>query len=116
MLGMLAVLAAQGFGIFMFGLFPSLRMSMSLCSLWGVLSFSMVGTAFPTLAMDPELQVLANLFPMRHVFLVYEIAAFGGYPLMDVAPNLIALVLFASAPLLVMLRIGKALKVYVYMP
>ena len=47
MLGMLAVLAAEGFGIFMFGLFPSLRMSMSLCSLWGVLSFSMVGTAFP---------------------------------------------------------------------
>lgn len=116
MLGMLAVLAAQGFGIFMFGLFPSLRMSMSLCSLWGVLSFSMVGTAFPTLAMDPELQVLANLFPMRHVFLVYEIAAFGGYPLMDVATNIIALVLFASAPLLVMLRIGKALKEYVYMP
>lgn len=116
MLGMLAVLAAQGFGIFMFGLFPSLRMSMSICSLWGVLSFSMVGTAFPTLAMDPELQVLANLFPMRHVFLVYEIAAFGGYPLMDVAPSLIALVLFASAPLLVMLRIGKALKEYVYMP
>ena len=115
MLGVLAVLAAQGFGIFMFGLFPSLRMSMSICSLWGVLSFSMVGTAFPTLAMDPELQVLANLFPMRHVFLVYEIAAFGGYPLMDVAPNLIALVLFASAPLLVMLRIGKALKEYVYM-
>ena len=35
---------------------------------------------------------------------------------MDVAPNLIALVLFASAPLLVMLRIGKALKKYVYMP
>ena len=116
MLGVLAVLAAQGFGIFMFGLFPSLRMSMSICSLWGVLSFSMVGTAFPTLAMDPELQVLANLFPMRHVFLIYEIAAFGGYPLMDVAPNLIALVLFASAPLLVMLRIGKALKEYVYMP
>lgn len=116
MLGVLAVLAAQGFGIFMFGLFPSLRMSMSICSLWGVLSFSMVGTAFPTLAMDPELQVLANLFPMRHVFLVYEIAAFGGYPLMDVAPNLIALVIFASAPLLVMLRIGKALKEYVYMP
>ena len=36
---------------------------------------------------------------------IYEIAAFGGYPLMDVAQNLIALVLFASAPLLVMLRI-----------
>ena len=31
------VLASEGFGIFIFGLMPSLRMSMSISSLWGVL-------------------------------------------------------------------------------
>lgn len=31
LLGLLSVLAAQGFGVFMFGLVPSLRMSMSMC-------------------------------------------------------------------------------------
>ena len=43
LLGLLSVLSCQCFGIFAFGLMPSLRMSMSICSLWGVLSFSMVG-------------------------------------------------------------------------
>lgn len=114
-LGVLAVFAAQGFGVFMFGLFPSMRMAMSMCSLWGVLSFSMVGTAFPTLAMDPALQAMAQLFPMRHFFIIYEIVVFGGNSWVDVAVNVAALSLFACAPVFVMLRIGKALKEYVYM-
>ena len=114
-LAVLSVLAAQGFGVFMFGLFPSMRMAMSMCSLWGVLSFSMVGTAFPTLAMDPALQSMAQLFPMRHFFIIYEIMVFGNNPWTDVAINVAALALFACAPVFVMLRIGKALKEYVYM-
>ena len=114
-LGVVSVLAAQGFGLFMFGLFPSMRMSMSMCSLWGVLSFSMVGTAFPTLAMDPALQSLAQLFPMRHFFIIYEIVVFGGNPWSDVALNVATLVLFSCAPVFVMLRIRKALREYVYM-
>ena len=114
-LAVLSVLAAQGFGVFMFGLFPSMRMAMSMCSLWGVLSFSMVGTAFPTLAMDPALQSMAQLFPMRHFFIIYEIVVLGANPLSDVAVNVAALTLFASAPVFVMMRIGKALKEYVYM-
>ena len=40
LLGILSVLSCQCFGIFAFGLMPSLRMSMSICSLWGVVSFS----------------------------------------------------------------------------
>lgn len=114
-LGTLAVFAAQGFGVFMFGLFPSMRMAMSMCSLWGVLSFSMVGTAFPTLAMDPSLQAMAQLFPMRHFFIIYEIVVFGGNPWNDVAVNVAALALFTGAPVFVMPRIGKALREYVYM-
>ena len=43
LLGLVEVLSAQGFGMFVFGLMPSLRMSMSICSLWAVLSFSMAG-------------------------------------------------------------------------
>ena len=38
LLGILSVLSCQCFGIFAFGLMPSLRMSMSICSLWGVVS------------------------------------------------------------------------------
>ena len=88
---------------------------MSMCSLWGVLSFSMVGTAFPILAMDPALQALAQLFPMRHFFVIYEIVVFGGNPLTDVALTVAALTLFACAPVFVILRLGKALREYVYL-
>lgn len=115
-LGLLTVLASQGFGIFLFGLFPSLRMSMSMCSLWSVLSFSMVGTAFPTLAMDPALEVLANLFPLRHYFMIYQISVLGGYPLTDVWTSVCALILFAALPLLVIFRIQKAAKHFIYLP
>ena len=88
---------------------------MSICSLWGVLSFSMVGTAFPVIAMDAPLQVLANIFPMRHFFLIYETCIFANNPLSDVALNIAALVLFAAAPVFVVLRINRAYKEYVYM-
>ena len=115
LLTVLSVCAAEGFAVFMFGLLPSLRMSMSICSLWGVLSFSMVGTAFPVIAMDAPLQALANLFPMRHVFLIYETCIFGNNPLSDVATNITALILFAAAPLLVVRRLSKAMKEYTYM-
>lgn len=115
LLTLLGVFAAVGFGVFMFGLLPSLRMSMSICSLWGVLSFSMVGTAFPVIAMDTPLQVLASLFPMRHFFLIYETCVFANSPLTDVATNISILILFASAPIFVMYRIGKAYKEYTYM-
>ena len=65
LLGLMQVLAAQGFGIFAYGLMPSLRMSMSVCSLWAVLSFSMAGSAFPVMGMDGPLQSLSWLFPLR---------------------------------------------------
>jgi len=115
-LGLIGVLAAQGFGIFVFSFFPSLRMSMSVCSLLAVLSFSMVGTAFPTFSMDAALEVLANVFPLRHFFLVYEISVFNGFPLIDVWINIVALAIFALLPLPTLPRIRKAMTEYVYIP
>ena len=116
LLGLLTVLSAQGFGIFTFGLTPSLRMSMSICSLWAALSFSVMGATFPLSAMGPEIESLAWLFPMRHYFMIYQINIFNGYPLLDAWPHVAALVLFAALPLLVIYRIRKAMLEYVYIP
>lgn len=113
-LGTTGVVASQGLAIFMFGLYPSLRMSMSVCSLWGVLSFSLVGSAFPVMAMDPELQVISFLFPLRHFFNIYQISVFNGFPLHDVATSIAALAAFTLIPIVVMPRIGKAMKEYIY--
>ena len=115
-LGLLQVLALQGFGIFMFGLMPSLRMSMSVCSLWSVLSFSMAGSAFPVMGMDGALQSLAWLFPLRHYYMIYQISVFNGYPLAEAWPYLMALSAFVLLPWLVIKKIKNVMLTYVYIP
>lgn len=115
LLTVLTVLAAQGFGVFAFGLAPSLRMSMSLCSLWGVLNFSMNGVAFPVFAMHPALQTLALLFPMRHYFLFYQTVVFGGAPLAEALPILAAFAAFILLPTVVLWRVKRAAATYEYL-
>ncbi len=114
LLGFLAVVAAQGFGAFMFGLMPQMRMSMSICSLWGVLSFSMVGTAFPVFAMDAPLEALAQLFPLRHYWRIYQTCVFNDFPLSYVWINILVLVVFALLPVLVAGNMRKAVLNFKY--
>lgn len=115
-LGLLSVLAPQGFGIFIFGLMPSLRLAMSVCSLWAVLSFSMAGSAFPVMAMDVPLQSLAWLFPLRHYFMIYQMALFNGFPLAEAWPHVAALAVFVLLPFTVLAKLKNAMLNYVYIP
>ena len=112
----LQVIASLGFGIFAFGLMPSLRMSMSVCSLWSVLSFSMCGSAFPVMAMDPPLQALSWLFPLRHYFMLYQVTVFNGFPVIDAWFHLVALVAFTLLPWFVLRKVKNAMLNYVYIP
>ena len=116
LLALLQVFGSIGFGIFAFGLMPSLRMSMSICSLWAVLSFSLAGSAFPVMGMDTPIQALTWLFPLRHYYMLYQITVFNGYPLIDAWFHLVALVGFTLLPWFVMHKIKNALLTYVYIP
>ena len=116
LLGLIQVLASQGFGIFAFGLMPSLRMSMSICSLWAVLSISMAGSAFPVMGMDGPLQSLSWLFPLRHYYMIYQICVFNGFPLIEAWFHLAALAAFMLLPWLVVGKIKNAMLTYVYIP
>ena len=116
LLGLIQVLAAQGFGIFAFGLMPSLRMSLSVCSLWAVLSFSMAGSAFPVMGMDGALQSLSWLFPLRHYYMIYQICVFNGFPLLEAWFHFAALVAFMLLPWAVVKKIKNAMLTYVYIP
>jgi ABC-2 type transport system permease protein len=115
-LGALSLMAGQGLGIFMFGLFPSLRFSMSICALWGSLSFSMMGSTFPPEAMDSIVRTLTLLFPMRHYFMAFQICVFNGYPLSYAWPWIGGLCVFALLPLFVIPKIRKVMLTYVYIP
>ena len=116
LLALLQVFGSVGFGIFAFGLMPSLRMSMSVCSLWAVLSFSLAGSAFPVMGMDTPIQALTWLFPLRHYYMLYQITVFNGYPLIDAWFHLVALVGFTLLPWFVVHKIKNALLTYVYIP
>ena len=116
LLAFMAVGASQGFGIFAFGLMPSLRMSMSICSLWAVLSLSMAGSAFPIMGMDGPLQSLSWLFPLRHYYMIYQISVFNGFPLLESWFHFAALAAFMVLPWLVVGKIKNAMLNYVYIP
>ena len=74
----LLVLASQAVGVFMIGVLPTLRLGLSFASLFGMIAFSIVGFSFPVLGMDPTLQALSDLFPLRHYFLIYVDQALNG--------------------------------------
>jgi len=116
LLGVMQVLASQGFGIFAFGLIPSLRMSMSISSLWAVLSISMAGSAFPIMGMDGALQSLSWLFPLRHYYMIYQITVFNGYPLIEAWFHFVGLAAFMLLPWLVLKKTKNAMLTYVYIP
>lgn len=116
LLGFLTVTACQGFGIFIFGIMPSLRMSMSICSLWSVLSYSTSGTTYPITSMNPMIEAMAQLFPLRHYYMIYQIAIFNGFPLYNCILHIGALLIFSLMPLLSINHIKTAMQKYTYIP
>ena len=115
-LSLLQVAGGLGFGIFAFGLMPSLRMSMSISSLWSVLSISLCGSAFPIAGMDAPLQAMSWLFPLRHYWMLYQATVLNGFPVIDVWFHLVALVAFTLLPWFVLRKIKNAMLNYVYIP
>ncbi|MDR0892178.1 MAG: ABC transporter permease [Mediterranea sp.] len=110
------VLASQCCGVLMIGTLPTLRLGLSFASLWGVISFSISGFTYPVMAMDPVLQALSNLFPLRHYFLIYVDQALNGYPMAYSWPNYLALLVFMMLPFVVIHRLKRALVYYKYIP
>lgn len=105
LLTLASILASQGFAAFIFGIIPQMRLAMSVCSLWSVLSFSICGLAFPVFAMDGPLQSIAWLFPVRHFFIIYQRCILFDANVSNVWWNWAILIIFISLPLLVMGRL-----------
>lgn len=112
----LQVLGSIGFGIFTFGLMPSMRMSMSISSLWSVLGLSMCGSAFPIAGMDAPLQAMSWLFPLRHSWMLYQSTVLNGFPVIDVWFHLVSLIAFTLLPWFVLRKVKNAMLNYVYIP
>lgn len=117
LLGMLTVVASQAFAVLLFGIMAgNMRLSMCICSLWGILSFSLAGFTYPVTDMHVILRALAPLFPLRHYYLIYVNQALNGFPISDVWFSVTCLVAFCFCPLLVGYRYRKAFLTFKYLP
>ncbi|MGN0029752.1 MAG: ABC transporter permease [Marinilabiliaceae bacterium] len=116
-LGLFVVLAAQSFGIVLFGVFVGqMRMSMSSAALLGVLSVSMAGFSYPVPAMTPLLQHVSWIFPLRNYFLIYANQCLNGYPIVYAWKPILALLIMLAIPFLLIGRYRKAFNETKYVP
>ena len=112
----LLVIASQATGVFMIGVLPTLRLGLSFACLFGMIAFSIVGFSFPVLAMDPTLQALSTLFPLRHYFLIYVDQALNGRELFYSWSEYVWLAGFLLLPLLIGRNLKNALLYFKYIP
>lgn len=112
----LLVVSSQAVGVFMIGTLPTLRLGLSFASLFGMISFSIVGFSYPVLDMHPTLQVLANLFPLRHYFLIYIDQALNGRELFYSWIQYASLAAFLMLPFLIGKNLKGALMHFKYIP
>ena len=112
----LLVVASQAVGVFMIGKLPTLRLGLSFASLFGMISFSIVGFSFPVQAMHPTLQALTNLFPLRHYFLIYVDQALNGRDIFFTWGEYLWLAAFLVLPFLIGKNLKDALLYFKYIP
>ena len=99
------VLAAQSLGAFFVALVPILRMSLSLGSLLGMLSFSISGMSIPVSTMSPAVQALSHIFPLRYYYQIGINQALVGAPWVEAMPLYLGLLAFLLLPLVTLPRL-----------
>ena len=99
------VLSAQSLGAFFVALIPVLRMSLSLGSLLGMLSFSISGMSIPVNTMSPAVQALSHIFPLRYYYQIGINQALVGAPWVEAMPLYLGLLAFLLLPLVTLPRL-----------
>ena len=99
------VLSAQSLGAFFVALIPVLRMSLSLGSLLGMLSFSISGMSIPVSTMSPAVQALSHIVPLRYYYQIGINQALVGAPWVEAMPLYLGLLAFLLLPLVTLPRL-----------
>ncbi|MBD5207116.1 MAG: ABC transporter permease [Bacteroidales bacterium] len=110
------VLASQGFALFIFGVFPNLRLSLSVCALTGILAFSLAAFSFPVQSMYGGMAIFSYILPVRYNFLIYVDQALNGIDIYYSRIWYVAYIIFMVLPLTLLWRIKKYMMHPVYVP
>lgn len=101
------VVASQCLAVFFFGILPNLRLSLSVCSLLGILSFSIAAFSFPVESMYGAIGIFSYLMPIRYNFLIYIDQALNGIDIYYSRWWYVAYLVYILLPVTVMWRIKK---------
>lgn len=112
----LFVIASQSFAVVICAVLPNPRLALSVCSLTGILAFSVAAFSFPVEAMYGAVSIFANILPVRWYFLIYGDLALNGYPLYFSRLYFIYLLIFPMLGVVAAPMMKRMLKRPVYVP
>ncbi len=112
----LLVIASQAFAVIVCSIIPNLRLAVSICSLTGILAFSIAAFSFPVDSMYGSIGVFSYILPVRYYFLIYIDQALNGIPLYYSRHFYIALLIFPLVATLGIRRIKAHMLNPVYVP
>lgn len=110
------VLASQGFALFFFCIIPNLRLSLSVCALLGILSFSLACFSFPYESMYPAMGIFSWIVPTRYNFLIYIDQALNGRHIYYSRVWFVAYIIFMVLPVFTVWRLKKEFANPVFTP
>lgn len=96
----LLVIASQSFAVIIAGVMPNLRLGLSLCSLIGILAFSVAGFSFPVEHMYGAIGIFSYILPVRYYFLIYIDQALNGVDLYYSRMYFVGLLCFPAVAML----------------
>ncbi len=113
---LLFVIASQSFALLVCELLPNLRLALSVCSLVGILAFSIAAFSFPLQAMYGSVAIFSYIMPVRWYFLIYIDQALNGIPFYFSRLYYVALLVFPLVAMLGTGRLKRAAANPVYVP
>lgn len=112
----LMIMASQSLAVIVVTALPNLRFSLSICSLLGILAFSIAGFSFPVNDMYGSIGIFSYILPVRWYFLIYVDQALNGIALYYSRLYFAALFAFPVVATLLAPMLKKRLLNPVYVP
>lgn len=106
----LYVIACQSFAVLVCSILTNLRLALSICSLFGILAFSIAGFSFPVDKMYGAIGIFSYIMPVRWFFLIYSDQALNGIDIYYSRIYYAALLLFPIAATVVTAIVSRGLK------
>lgn len=113
---LLFVVANQGWALFAMCVLPNFRLGSTLCTLFGMLSFSFCGFSLPQESMYPWVEAIGFIMPVKYFFLISVDQALNGIGLYFSRYYYAALIGFALLPWPLIWRLKKECLHPVYVP